>query len=190
MSFRSMLVIAALFFPAAPVSGQDRAPGSPWGGSFGLGAGIHLQCGECEAKTAGLGATAGVQREIRPGFALGVTWTGGWFDSDFGTLNRHAFNVDLLFSSRTAKGSHFVRLGIGPAVSTSVTVEGPPDPPGVGDMVVSIGDTMGFGGGVGIGIKKPVTESVSLDPEFRVLAQRVDGETLAFAVAMISFSIG
>jgi len=57
-------------------------------------------------------------------------------------------------------------------------------------MVVSIGDTMGFGGGVGIGIKKPVTESVSLDPEFRVLAQRVDGETLAFAVAMISFSIG
>jgi hypothetical protein len=174
--------------PSATVAQEGRADRG-WSGTLGAGLGIHLQCGECEAESLGAGASAGIRRELRPGLTLGASWTGAWLDSELGRLNRHLLHLDVVFSVRSSL-SPFVRLGVGTALSTRIQVEGPPDPPGVGDVVVSIGDTQGYGGILGVGLDHPLSSSFRIIPEVRLSAQRVEGATLAFAVALISVGIG
>jgi hypothetical protein len=178
-----------LLLPSSPAVAQESRADGRWSGALGAGLGIHLQCGECEAESLGVGASAGIQRELRPGLSVGASWTGAWFDSELGRLSRHLLHLDVVLLMRSSL-SPFVRLGIGTALSTRVQVEGPPEPPGVGDMVISIGDTQGYGGLLGVGLDLPLSSPLRIIPELRFSAQRVEGATLAVAVALISVGIG
>ncbi len=189
MSLRSILVLVALSSLAAPLSGQDEGADARWRGFVGGGVGIHLRCAECDAEPVGVGGTVGLERELRPGLAIGLAWTGAWFDSDLGRLNRHMIHLDLLVR-RQSSFAPFVRLGLGTGISTRIQKEGPPDPPGVGDAVISIGDTQGYGGLIGAGFERTLSPSLALVPELRLAVQRVEGATLAHAVALFSLGIG
>ncbi len=61
MSFRSILVFAALFSLTAPLSGQDEGADARWRGFVGGGVGIHLRCAECDAEPVGVSGAVGIE---------------------------------------------------------------------------------------------------------------------------------
>ena len=116
-------------------------------------------------------------------------WTAAWFDSDLGRLVRHLIHLDVLIR-RQSSFAPFIRLGLGTGLSTRIQKDGPPEPPWVGDAVISIGDTQGYEGLIGAGFEKAFSPSLALVPELRLAVQRVEGATLAHAVALFSLGIG
>jgi hypothetical protein len=119
----------------------------------------------------------GVERALGDRFALGLDWTGSWFDGRFGTERRHA-----LTATGTAylwKGLH-VRGGAGPGLVTWVDVDGPPAD-GVGDVVIGVSE-----GDPSLALTADVGYDLSLGPwqitpTVRLIAHRLHGETLTMS---------
>jgi hypothetical protein len=107
-------------------------------------------------------------------FAVGLDWTGSWFEGRFGTERRHAMSVTG--TAYVWKGLH-ARMGAGPGVVTWVNVEGPP-PGAIGDVVIGISEgdpSLALTGGVGYDLS---FGPFQLAPVARIMAHRLHGETV------------
>lgn len=186
---RSLAALIAISLFASPASGQENPFRSQWRAQIGAGPGFHVACKECEADPFGLGLSAGIERRLGSRHRLVLSWMGVWLDGDMGKLSRHSLSIDLILVGSSA-GTPFLRLGVGPTLSTEVSVDGPPDPPGVGDVLIGIGDTGGLGVTAGTGFDYALTSRLSLVPELRFTLQRVNGEVIGAGVFLVSLGLG
>lgn len=173
---------------AAAASGlraQTATPDARWEARLGAAAGFHVACSDCEAPRPGGGFTLGVGRAPAEGLGWGVGWTSTWLAGRHSGQHRHDLEATL---TRTGRGAvaPFLRVGAGLTLATLVTVDGPPPPPGVGDVVVAIGDWGGVGASVAGGLRIGVGGPWAVAPEARLHVQRLGGQQMA----TLSLSVG
>jgi hypothetical protein len=127
----------ALLVLVAPGDLVAQGAGFAWRASGGVAygtiatAGPHQDDGQTPAVY-----HVGIERSLGRRFAVGLDWTGSWFDGRYGRERRHA--VMATGSAYVVEGLH-ARAGIGPGVASWVTVDGPPAD-GPGDVVIGISE--------------------------------------------------
>lgn len=160
---------------AAAVAAQEPLPS--WRIAAGGGVGMSLS-GHDLSETgdpAGL-AVASMEWRVSRGAWVGAAWTGAWLEGAPGGDSRHA--LMLIATLEPGGGPLALRAGAGAALSTIAEVDGPPEPPAVGDVVVAIGSTMGASLSAGLGLDLPLSGSLGIEPSVDFLVQRVEGRTL------------
>lgn len=132
-----------------------------------------------------LGAT--VERRVAEEVWLGMGWTGAWLRGAPGGDSRQS--MSLTGTVRPGR-SISLRAGAGVAVSTVVDVEGPPPGPLAGDVLVTIGSTMGGALSAGGGLDLPLGSRLSLGPSLDVHLHRVAGHTLSHIALAVRARFG
>lgn len=172
----TLVMAAATALAALPgAAAQESEPA--WRLEAGGGAGLSLSGHDLSESgdTAGI-LHLGLEHRIADRLWLGLGWTSAWLDGAPGGDSRHAL---VLTSTLASDGTPFwVRLGAGLAQSTIADVDGPPEPPAVGDVVVAIGSTTGASLVAGLGLDLSLGGSFALAPSADLLLQRVEGRTL------------
>ena len=135
-----------LLLPASAVPTAAQGP-SGWSAGLGLGLGVDLGGGHRETNTLGLATQAAVLHHGGRGPGWGLQWDGAWFDGSFGTEKR--FLLSAVVELPLGSGPLVLRTGPGVGMVTVVEVD-KPEPGGVGDALVSIGDNGAWGAVVGV----------------------------------------
>lgn len=187
--WRRAVALAAVAILGTLPGAAAQESGPTWRLEAGGGAGISLSGHDLSESgdAAGL-LQLGVEHRIANRLWLGLGWTSAWLDGAPGGDSRHA----LVLTSTLAPDDTplWFRLGAGFAQSTIADVDGPPEPPAVGDVVVAIGSTMGASLVAGLGLDLPLGGSLSLAPSADLLLQRVEGRTLTLAGLGIRLRLG
>lgn len=176
-------IILACFGCGGELGAQDR-----WRIEAGGGAGVSLSGHDLSGTgdPAGL-AMASIEWRVSKEAWVGAAWTGAWLEGAPGGDSRHA--LMLVATLEPGEGPLWLRAGAGAALSTIANVDGPPEPPAVGDAVVAIGSTMGASVSAGLGVDLPVSASVSIGPTADLLVQRVEGRTLTLLGVSARFRV-
>lgn len=171
------ILLAATAALAALSGAAAQEAGPTWRLEAGGGAGLSLSGHDLSESGDPAGvAHVGLEHRVSHRVWLGVGWTGAWLDGAPGGDSRHALALTTTFEPGGAPV--WLRLAAGFALSTIADVDGPPEPPAVGDVVVAIGSTMGASLVGGLGLDLPLGGSLSLAPSADLLLQRVEGRTL------------
>lgn len=174
---------------SAPAAGQNADAGS-WRLEVGGGGGVLLT-GHDHSNTGHLAPVGRVAVEELFGehLAGAVEWVAAWPPSRIagGAEKRHHLGLGL--SYRPSRVGAVLSLTAGPALATVIRQSGPPEPPGMGDAVIGVGDTMGLGLVAGAGWVGKAT-GLTLTPRAGVLLQRVDGFTLSHGFLTLSVGLG
>lgn len=175
-TLRALALAAVAVLAILPRAAAQEAPPA-WRLEAGGGAGLSLSGHDLSESgdPAGL-AHVGFEHRVANDLWFGVGWTSAWLEGAPGGDTRNA----LVFTSTLAAEDTpvWLRLGAGFALSTIADVDGPPEPPAVGDVVVAIGSTMGASLVAALGLDLPLASSLSLAPSADLLLQRVEGRTL------------
>lgn len=172
----ALVIVAKWAVGVSPLQAQES--------SFGWRLGVGIETGEVVSSPPHQerGQTPvvwrfGLERGVGDRFALGLDWTGSWFDGRFGTERRHA-----LTATGTAylwRGLH-VRGGAGPGLVTWVDVDGPPAD-GAGDVVIGVSEgdpSLALTGDVGYDVS---LGPFQVTPAVRIVAHRLHGETVTMS---------
>ncbi len=174
---------------AVPVAGQNAEAG-PWRFEAGGGGGVLL-AGHDHSDTGQLtpAGRVAVERVLGERLAGAVEWVAAWPSSRLagGAEKRHHLGLGL--SYRPSRLGAVLSLTAGPGLATVIRQDGPPDPPGMGDAVIGVGDTMGLGLVAGAGWAVDAG-GLTLTPRAGVLLQRVDGFTLSHGLLTLGVGLG
>jgi hypothetical protein len=188
---RSGLVVLATMTVAllagASSSAAQSEGGSRWSGRVGGGLGIHGTCTDCDADPVGGSMVLGVEYSTSPEWGFGLSWSSVWLGGKLTGLGRHSLSLDATRS--LGRSRPYLRVSLGTAVSTTVDIDGPPDPPDLGDVVIGIGDTQGLSGALGLGWRTRAGP-LTLAPEASLIGQRVAGTTITVATVVLQLVIG
>lgn len=174
---------------AAGVVAQEASPGR-WHLEAGIGPGI-LVSGHDRSRGGqwSPAARAGIGRTVGSSLGWTVEWAGAWPASRVagGRERRHHVGVGL--EVRPGEGPLAIRGSVGFALSTVIEQDGPPEPPNMGDVVISVGETMGLS--LLAGVARPIRAGpVTLVPRLDGLVQRVHGHTLSHLLLTASVRLG
>jgi hypothetical protein len=169
--------VVVLLYPGVA---ESQAADFGWRASGGAGYGTVSSAGpnQEEGQTPAV-YRVGVERSVGHRFAVGLEWTGTWYDGRFGRERRLALTATG--ATYLLDGLH-VRAGVGPGVVSWVTVDGPPTD-GPGDVVIgfSEGDpSVAVTAGVGYDLPLGVFQ---LTPEATWIGHRLHGATLSLLSA-------
>lgn len=167
-------VLGLLLMGSEALGAQSEARGPYQEWSAGVGAAFGLACPDCQTPEEGVAVAVGFDRGRATGWRFGAAFGAAWMASDFSRQSRYELEATLARLGG-GEGGPWIRLGTGPTLATVITRDGPPDPPGVGDLSVGIGDTMGWGASLAVGMRWPIGRGRSLAPEVRIHGQRVEG---------------
>jgi hypothetical protein len=174
----ALLVTTLLLVLARPADAQVERDG--W--SVAIGAGTSLGMGgedRNEATGPGLGLHLRIDR-ARAGTGFGALVQANWIGGRIANEKRHVLAGVLVLRPWSMP----IVLSAGPGIGfiTVVDIDGPPPPPGVGDVVVSIGDNMGAALVMGAAVELDVARRLRLEPALDVVAHRASGYTFGTAL--------
>lgn len=171
LALLTLLLVQSEARAQSPKSDESR-----WRIGAGAGIGFHVSGHELSdpGEPAGV-VQAFVERRVARPVWLGLGWTGAWLRGAPGGDSRQAL---LLTLTLAAVGPLELRAGGGLAIATTVEVDGPPDPPLVGDAVIAIGSESGGALSAGLGFATRLASWLTLTPGVDLLIHRVGGQTL------------
>lgn len=183
------LILAASLLAAAP--GAVRAQ-APWGWRLELAPGAGLLASGHDRSDRGQWSWVGraaLERSVSARASVGAVWVGAWPSSRLAGGHEKRQHVGLVASFRPSPGGATLSGGVGVGLATVVEQDGPPERPGVGDAVISVGDTSGVGATASVGWTLALGE-VGLTPRAGLLVQRVQGHTLSHGTLTLGVILG
>lgn len=174
----ALSVATILLVLAGPANAQIER--DTWSVAMGVGAAIGMG-GEDrnEATGPGLGLHLRVDR-ARAGTGFGALVQANWIGGRFANEKRHVLAGVLVLRPSSVP----IVLSAGPGVGyiTVVDIDGPPPPPGVGDVVIAIGDNMAAAFVMGAAVELDVSPRIIIEPALDVVAHRSGGYTFGTAL--------